>query len=226
MKQIRILALLLALALCLAGCGSAPASSGASSGSTSQAQGDAAIPQEALDDVVSYLTDGAYAADDVVATVGDTAVTAAQALYWTAYQQYYMTYYYYSNYGMTFQMSDQMEDGTTVGQSLLDFGVDTAVAYAVAAQRAQDNGVSLSEENAAAREIRAGSFTAAELTLILSAPARSSSWKSSRVRMPPPTVTGTKTCCTVRRTTSATVLRASTVAVMSRKTISSAPCRE
>ena len=110
MKQIRILALLLALALCLAGCGSAPASSGASSGSTSQAQGDAAIPQEALDDVVSYLTDGAYAADDVVATVGDTAVTAAQALYWTAYQQYYMTYYYYSNYGMTFQMSDQMED--------------------------------------------------------------------------------------------------------------------
>lgn len=152
MKQIRILALLLALALCLAGCGSAPASSGASSGSTSQAQGDAAIPQEALDDVVSYLTDGAYAADDVVTTVGDTAVTAAQALYWTAYQQYYMTYYYYSNYGMTFQMSDQMEDGTTVGQSLLDFGVDTAVAYAVAAQRAQDNGVSLSEENAAALE--------------------------------------------------------------------------
>ena len=69
-----------------------------------------------------------------------------------AYQQYYMTYYYYSNYGMTFQMSGQMEDGTTVGQSLLDFGVDTAVAYAVAAQRAQDNGVSLSEENAAALE--------------------------------------------------------------------------
>ena len=78
----------------------------------------------------------------------------------------------------------------------------------------------------AAREMRVGSVTAAEFTEILSAPARSSRRKSSRVRMPPPTVRGTNTWAAVRSTTSATVSRASLVAVMSRKTISSAPWSE
>ena len=160
MKHIRILALALALALCLTACGSGAASSSGSasgsaatsSGATSQQQTDATVPQEALDDVVSYLSDGAYAADDVITTVGSTPVTAAQVLYWAAYQQYSMTYYYYSNYGMTFSMSDTLEDGTTVGDSLLQYGLDTAVAYAVGAQKAQESGVTLSQENASALE--------------------------------------------------------------------------
>ncbi len=154
MKHFRILALLLALVLCLTACGAGDGSSSISggSGTSSQAETDATIPQEALEDVVSYLTDGAYAADDVVATVGDISITAAQALDWAAYQQYSMTYYYYSNYGMTFSMSDTMEDGSTVGESLLQYGLDTAVAYAVGTQKAHDTGVELSEENAAALE--------------------------------------------------------------------------
>lgn len=159
MKHIRILPLLLALALCLTACGAGAGSSsgsasgsGSAAGSTSQQQTDVTIPQEALDDVVSYLTDGAYAADDVIVTVGNTPVTAAQVLYWTAYQQYSMTYYYYSNYGMTFSMSDTLDDGTTVGDSLFQYGLDTAVAYAVGAQKAQDTGVTLSQENASALE--------------------------------------------------------------------------
>ena len=157
MKHIRILALALALVLVLTACGSGAASgsasaSGSGAGSTSQQQTDATIPQEALEDVVSYLTDGAYAADDVIATVGSTPVTAAQVLYWAAYQQYSMTYYYYSNYGMTFSMTDTLEDGTTVGDSLLQYGLDTALAYAAGAQKAQDTGVTLSEENASALE--------------------------------------------------------------------------
>lgn len=151
MKHIRILALLLALALCLTSCGSGAASSTSSnasaSGSSSQEQTDATIPQEALDDVVSYLTDGAYTADDVVATVGDTTITAAQVFYWVAYAQYSMTYNYYSNYGTTFSMSDTMEDGSTVGEYLMKLGVDTAVAYAVGTQKAHDTGVELSQEN-------------------------------------------------------------------------------
>lgn len=153
MKHIRILALLLALVLCLTACGSgASSSTGSGSGSTSQAQTNVTIPQEALDDVVSYLTDGAYAADDVVATVGDVPITAAQVFYWIAYQQYSMTYYYYSNYGMTFSMSDTTEDGSTVGESLVQYGLDTAVAYAVGTQKAHDTGVELSAENATALE--------------------------------------------------------------------------
>ena len=99
MKHYRLPALLLAGAMTfgLASCGSSSSGSASSaasgSGASSADSAPAEIPQEALDDVVSYLTDGAYTKDDVVATVGDTTVSAAQMLYWTAYQQYYMTNY-------------------------------------------------------------------------------------------------------------------------------------
>ena len=160
MKHYRLPALLLAGAMTfgLASCGSSSSSSGSASsaasgsGASSADSAPAEIPQEALDDVVSYLTDGAYSKDDVVATVGDTTVSAAQMLYWTAYQQYYMTNYYYRNYGYTFQMSDTLQDGTTVADSLLATSVDTAMAYAVATQKAHDLGVTLSDDNAKALE--------------------------------------------------------------------------
>ena len=93
MKHYRLPALLLAGAMTfgLASCGSSSSGSASStasgSGASSADSAPAEIPQEALDDVVSYLTDGAYTKDDVVATVGDTTVSAAQMLYWTAYQR-------------------------------------------------------------------------------------------------------------------------------------------
>ena len=65
------------------------------------------------------------------------------------------------------------------------------------------------------RSIRAGSATAALLTLTLSAPTRSSDRASSRVRTPPPTVSGMKTCSAVRATTSTMVSRPWAEAVMS-----------
>ena len=71
--------------------------------------------------------------------------------------------------------------------------------------------------------IRSGRARAAELTLVLSAPARSIRYISSVVRMPPPTVSGMWTRLAVARTTSTIVSRLSLVAVMSRKVISSAP---
>ena len=46
---------------------------------------------------------------------------------------------------------------------------------------------------------------------------------SSTVRMPPPTVMGMNTCSQTRLTTSMTMSRRSWLAVMSRKTSSSAP---
>ena len=64
---------------------------------------------------------------------------------------------------------------------------------------------------------------AAELTDILSAPARRRSLKSSTVRMPPPTVKGMNTVWATWRTMSTTVLLWSEEAVMSRNTSSSAP---
>ncbi len=146
MKHLRMLALVLAMAMCLTACGS----SGKSSTSSISAEDtNANLPAEALTDVVSYLTDGAYNSDSVIATVGDVQVTAAEALYWVAYQRYSMTYYYYANYGYSMDMTADMGDGTTVGDYLLQSGIETALTYAVGAQKANELGVSISEENAA-----------------------------------------------------------------------------
>jgi hypothetical protein len=71
--------------------------------------------------------------------------------------------------------------------------------------------------------IKWGWKTAAELTPTLSAPASSMVRMFSTERMPPPTVRGMKQLAAVRSTTSIMVERLSLVAVMSRKTSSSAP---
>ena len=68
-----------------------------------------------------------------------------------------------------------------------------------------------------------GRATAAEFTDTLSAPASSTAWASSVLRTPPPIVNGMNTSSAQRRASSATVSRFSCDAVMSRKTISSAP---
>ncbi len=151
MKKTRLIALVLALMLVLAGCGGSgnSSSSAPEGGSASSVPTDATLDPAALDDVVKYLTDGAYTKDSVVGHVGDREITAGEALYWIAYQQYNMTYYYTNYFGFTLNMSDPMDDDTTVGESLYQFGMDTALSYAVAAQQAHDTGVELSEEDAA-----------------------------------------------------------------------------
>ena len=73
--------------------------------------------------------------------------------------------------------------------------------------------------------ISVGSASAAELMLTLSAPASKTCSASSALRMPPPTQKGTKSSRAVRRTVSSSVWRPSWVAVMSSRTISSAPSR-
>ena len=75
----------------------------------------------------------------------------------------------------------------------------------------------------ASSSISSGRATAAELTETLSAPASSTACASPAERMPPPIVNGTNTSSAARRASSTTVSRLSEVAVMSRKTSSSAP---
>ena len=70
---------------------------------------------------------------------------------------------------------------------------------------------------------RSGRSTAAVLIDTFSAPAINSRRASSTERTPPPTVKGMNTSSAVRRATSTMVSRASTEAVMSRNTSSSAP---
>lgn len=146
MKNLRLLALVLAMAMCLTACGSSGKSN---TNSVSAEDTNASLPAEALTDVVSYLTDGAFSADTVIATVGDVQVTAAEALYWVAYQRYSMTYYYYANYGYSMDMTADMGNGTTIGEYLFQSGVETALTYAVGAQKANELGVTIDEENAA-----------------------------------------------------------------------------
>ena len=64
---------------------------------------------------------------------------------------------------------------------------------------------------------------AAELIETVSPPALGKSRISSRVRIPPPTVSGIHTTAAVRRTTSSMISRPSWLAVMSKNTNSSAP---
>ncbi len=154
MKHVRLLALLLALLMCLSACGTSTATTGPSLPPTSTTDStdstdssDSTLPAAAEEDVVYYLTDGAYAADTVVATAGDVDVTAAEVLYWLAYQRYSMTYYYYYYYYTTISMDDEVSDGYTVGEYLLDLAMESAVVYAVAAAKAQALGVELSEDD-------------------------------------------------------------------------------
>jgi len=66
--------------------------------------------------------------------------------------------------------------------------------------------------------------TAAVLIETLSAPALSRLRMSCTLRTPPPTVSGMNTWLAMRSTVCRVVSRLSTLAVMSRKVISSAPC--
>ena len=75
-----------------------------------------------------------------------------------------------------------------------------------------------------ASSITCGLAMAAELKLVLSAPALSSRRTSSTVRTPPPTVSGMNTCEATASMIGRIRSRPSLVAVMSRKVSSSAPC--
>ena len=80
-------------------------------------------------------------------------------------------------------------------------------------------------KRAAIFPISAESFTAAELIAILSAPASNTASASASSRIPPPTVNGINKQRAVRETTSIIMRRLSLVAVISSRTISSAPSR-
>lgn len=140
LKRLGALALALALALsALSGCGGQPSSSApgsSSSGDSSQAE---------LMDLTQvtdpYLTVSGLAADEVVITVGDAEVTAADFLYWLNR----VVYNYMSSYsGMisTLPWDAELGEGVTFGQSVLDMAADMAVFHSTLRQLAQAEGLS------------------------------------------------------------------------------------
>ena len=157
MKRIRFTALFMTFCLMfglMTACGSTSADSSTSAAESAgiteaaeEAVDESGIPVAALEDPVSYLTDGAYTVDTVLTTIGDQEITAGQVLYWAAYQYYYMSYYY-SMYGSTVDVSQEV-DGVTLAQSLIDDALDSAVAYAICHQEADDMDLTLDDDTIA-----------------------------------------------------------------------------
>lgn len=161
--QKKFTALLLALAMLLSlltGCGSAdapaaendtPDSSAAETEDTADSEDTAdatltEVPPEAKEDPVAYITDGAFASGDTIMTVNGVEVSADTFVYWLAYQYTYASYIY-AQYGSALDLTQTVdENGTTIAQSLGDQAEAVATMNAVLRARAEEAGLSLTEE--------------------------------------------------------------------------------
>ncbi len=155
----RLAALLLALAMLLgllSGCAEAPAAQDSEQNGDSASEGtDAAeetqgmteLPEGAAEDVVAYLTDGAIGAADTALTANGVEISAAEYFYRLAMQYNYIAYYYASS-GMWLDPSQVVDEetGETIGDSLREQVVSMCEMYAILGARAEEEGLSLSED--------------------------------------------------------------------------------
>ncbi len=161
----RILALLLSLsmALCLlTGCStsSADSSADASVQAGDPADGDnqavmeainAAIPDEAKKDVISYLTDGALNKDSTILTVNGDNVKASYYLFWLARELNNLNLFY-TQYGMPLDLSSEFREGKTIAQYLQESAENGVKTYYSIEQKAEEEGLELTDEEKAAVE--------------------------------------------------------------------------
>ena len=146
LKRLGAFALALILALsALSGCGSKSNGSSASgsSGSSGSASGDSSqvMPMDLSQITDPYLAVSGLAADEVVITVGDTEVAAADYLYWLNR----VIDNYMSQFGgamSTLPWDSEIMDGLTFGQYFLDQAADLSVFYDMLRQMAQAEGLS------------------------------------------------------------------------------------
>lgn len=142
LKRLGALALVLVLALsALSGCGD-KSNSGSVSGSSDSSGGSSQVPPMDLAPITDpYLAVSGLAADEVVITVGDTQVTAAEYLYWLNR----VIDSYLSQFGgmmSTLPWDTEMAEGLTFGQYVLDVAADMAVFHSMLRQLAQAEGLS------------------------------------------------------------------------------------
>lgn len=144
----RLLALVIALAMMLSaltGCGS----SGAGEDATV-----AELDPAAREDIVSYLTDGAFKCDDVAMTVNGQEISAAYYLYWVAYLMTSM-----ESSGLTAEMLDnQITEDQTVVEYLQENGEIYSTNYSLIEQMAEEAGIALNEEEEAEAKSYAGNL--------------------------------------------------------------------
>lgn len=133
------------LVAALAGCGSSSEST-----ETESSEAAAEIPEEAYDDVIAYLTDGAISAEDVVYTVNGIDITAQDYFYWLTYEAYVYSYSYYSSYYTYPDMTEEMSDGTTWAEYMEVEAYNYSTMYALVYAKAIEAGITLSDEYQAA----------------------------------------------------------------------------
>lgn len=143
-KRIIVLALSLALAAgVLAGCG--VTEDYEEETESSETEETEEIPEEAYEDIVSYLTDGAVSSDDVVYIVDGEEMTAAEYFYWITYEGYLYSYAYYSSYYYYPDLSEELTDGTTMAEYVLEDAYSYAVFYVCVYAAAVEAGVTLTD---------------------------------------------------------------------------------
>lgn len=142
-KRVGALSLALAIVLgCLSGCKSSE------SPSASVPDSSFTVPESVDLSAVTdpYLTVSGLSGDTVVATAGETEITAAQLLYWIAYSADSLLQYYSIYTGITELPWDTEVDGATLADSIKKNSLDTAVLYALIPQMGRDEGVTISQE--------------------------------------------------------------------------------
>ncbi|MCD8142999.1 MAG: hypothetical protein LUD83_06960 [Clostridiales bacterium] len=178
----RILALLLALATAcsLTACGGG-AESSATDGETSSASTSAeaesasgssltseeeailaAVPAEAREDCVAYLTDGVLSNDTVVITLDGVDITADMFIYFLSY---YETYYMlmFSSSGYDVSLEDSYSDDMTYADLFIQIAEDASIQMAVARKLAEDAGVAFTEEDQTSLEESMADLTESDL---------------------------------------------------------------
>lgn len=157
LKRLGALSLSLVLALtAFTGCGAKNDSSSSSSdGSSSQVQ---AMDLSSVTD--PFLSTAGLSGDTVVATVGDTEITADSLLYWLA-ATVDSTAQYYAMMGMSAEnlpWDTEMEDGSTMAESFLNNALQTAALYALVPVIAQQESLSVSDESTQAIQTAMDNF--------------------------------------------------------------------
>ena len=104
------------------------------------------IPTAAQEDVDKYLTGGSISCQDTVMKVNDVSVPAGAYFYWMSYYASYLKYYYESSGGEEDFNLDMPYGDTTYGKYVQEETQNTIVSSVIAAQQAQERGITLSDE--------------------------------------------------------------------------------
>lgn len=93
-----------------------------------------------------FLTTAGLNGSDVVATVGETEITADQLLYWIAYSADSLSQYYGMYSGQTDLPWDSETESGTLAESVKKNALETAALYTLLPQKAQEDQLELSQE--------------------------------------------------------------------------------